>query len=328
VDRHQHPEAALYDRHQQVWPLPYQAVQQWRADNILLPVAEYGVTWTVAGAETFVRQLASLFQAYNRVLWENFPYCRDCGGQCCVVDASDVRPFDLLAIALLGEVPPHVPAQISAGSRTCIYLTHDGGAPHCSWPAGWRTIKCWSFYCLGSGPWPASANLNMLQRAVTTALHTVVETMLPEPLRRYEQITRTCLSDHLEDPVDFANALHGALDALFVAPFCQHYPLAAQPALAETGPRVANLFLLEEEVAEFISTAMITLEETASNEQSTLDAQLWTDLELLAWLVESRPPNARTQLQSLAQRYTYPDSAPLGRQLHAQLVRLLAVWRG
>jgi hypothetical protein len=326
VERRQHPEAVLYDRHQLAWPAPQQAVQQWRADNIPIPVTEYGLTWTVTSAAEFVRQLAALFHAYNQVLWESFSYCRECGGQCCVVDASDVHLFDLLAIALLDESPPCLPTQISVGHRSCIYLSTEGGIPHCSWPQAWRTIKCWSFYCLGSGPWPAGADLGALYRQVTTTLHAVVETMLPEPLRRYEQITHTHLNDHLEDPVDFAKTLHAALDDLFVAPFCRQYPLAAQQALAEPHTHTANLFLLEEEVAEFISTAMSTLEEPDA--AATSDEQVWADLEQLAWLVESHPPDACAQLQTLAQHYGDADLTPLARQLHAQLVRLLAVWQG
>jgi hypothetical protein len=329
VERRQHPEAALYERHQAAWPLPHQAVAQWRADGLPIVVADYGLSWTVGAAENFVGELVQLFQVYNQVLWERFSYCRECGGQCCVVDASDVRLFDLLALALSAETPPALPAQISAGHRACIYLVRDdGGVPHCSWPAQWRTIKCWSFYCLGSGPWPAAADPNQLHRELAAALYVVVEQWLPTPLRRYEQITQTRLTDRIEDPVDFANGFHKALNAIFVEPFCRVYPLADQGSLGAANSQVANLFLLEEEVGEFITNAMSTLAESPVDSPATVDEQLWSDLELLAWLVETRPPNVRAQLQLLAQRYGYPDSSPLARQLRAQLVRLLAVWRG
>jgi hypothetical protein len=267
-----------------------------------------------------------LFHAYNRVMWEHFPYCHACGGQCCVVDASDVRTFDLLAMALLGETPPILPERINAGRRSCIYLTTADGRPHCSWPARWRTIKCWSFYCLGSKPLANGTDVAESYRALTSALTAVVEARLPEPLRRYERLTNETLSARLEDPVDFSNALHRALAAIFVDPFLKCY--AISNPLAEPQAAMPNLTLLEDDVAGFIAAALAELGEESDNPTVALplQEQLWDDLATLAWIVESRPATARRQLRELEQRIAQVSGFDLGRRTHQQILQLLAIW--
>lgn len=321
-----HPEQSRYHRRQAHWPLCRAAVEHWHTDDLAIPVATYNLTWTYASAQAFVHQLADLFQAYNQVLWTHFPYCSACGGQCCVVDASDVRTFDLLAIALVGETPPVLPAWLDAGHRTCIYLTTADGRPHCSWPDRWRTIKCWSFYCLGSKPLAQGKDIGESYRALTSALALVVEERLPEPLRRYETVTNESLSARLEDPVDFSNALHRALSAIFVDSFLQCYPIPG--LLVELQEVTPNLTLLEDDVADFIAAAMSELDEEREDLAGILlsKGQLWDDLETLAWIVESRPATARRQLRELEQRIAQVQEFDLGRRLHQQILHLLAVW--
>lgn len=321
-----HPEQRHYRHHQAYWPLCRTAIERWRADSLTIPVAAYNLSWTYEGAQVFAHQLADLFQAYNRVMWEHFPYCSACGGQCCVVDASDVRTFDLLAIALLGETPPVLPDRIGAGSRTCIYLATADGRPCCSWPDRWRTIKCWSFYCLGSKPLAKSADVGESYRALTAALAAVVAERLPEPLRRYEAVANEILSARLEDPVDFSNAVHRALAAIFVDPFLQCYPIPNLPV--EPQAAMPNLSLLEDEVAAFIAAALAELGEESDDPAGTLlsKEQLWDDLETLAWIVESRPATARRQLRELEQRIAQVSGSDLERRTHLQILQLLAVW--
>lgn len=217
----------------------------WRADNLPLSVERYGLTWRYTDAQRFVTDLARLFHAYNVLLWEHFPYCPGCGGQCCVKDASDVRLFDLLAVALLDQAPPILPVDHTLDKRACIYLVN----ARCAWPERWRTIKCWSFYCLGSGPWPPDANLGALYQAVTRQLQQVVEQWLPAPLRRYEAVEAISLAAYLEDPVEFANQLHEAVAAIFVAPFCARYPMDDTELCSARTP---NLFLDQEEGDELL----------------------------------------------------------------------------
>ena len=97
-----------------------QVVEVWRADGEPISMPEVDLCWTYERARAFVRSLVHMFQAYNRVLWEQFPYCRACGGGCCVLDASRVGPFDGLALALLDLPLPALPDRIAAHERECI----------------------------------------------------------------------------------------------------------------------------------------------------------------------------------------------------------------
>ena len=315
---HTHPEVSLYRQHQERWPLCQQTIEQWRQSNIPLQVPEFGLYWTFAGAQDFVGELVALFQAYNDVLWAHFPYCPACGGQCCVVGASDVRIFDLLAVALLGEQPPVLSRPGTLGSRACIYLTVGDGRPRCSWPTTWRTIKCWSFYCLGSTTWPADSDVGARYRALTAALRTVVEEKLPEPLRRYEAITQLQLAAALEDPVEFAQCFHTALELILVTPLRRQFAtLPCEQAQDSTSRAQPNLFLVEDEVAKFVGQAMTELDE--------VDGPLWEDLETLIWVVESRPADARRTLLAMSQRYATEPRSPLEAQLHRHLLQLLSI---
>lgn len=175
-----HPEfASVYQQNQYISQRCRQAIAQWRMRNDPISVPTYSLHWTYASAQAFTRALSLLFQAYNRILWHNFHYCRQCGGQCCVADASSVRLFDQLAIALLDCSAPTLPETITATGRQCIYLSHG----QCSWPDEWRTIKCWSFYCLGVGPRKPGSSISTLRGAITTELQQLVRTQLPPETR-------------------------------------------------------------------------------------------------------------------------------------------------
>ena len=313
----QHPEyRTVYLHHQETDRHCRDAVATWHADGRPFSVDKYALLWTPDSALEFVYALSALFQQYNRVLWEHFSYCAQCGGQCCVVDASDIRPFDLIAIALLDEAAPSLPARIDAGTRACIYL--DG--MQCTWPTTWRTIKCWSFYCLGSGPWDSSASLGELYSAVTHRLQEVVAVNLPDQLRAYEAITGESLAEYLDDPVAFANAMHVALAEIFIAPLHARYPLfdlaaqQAKPASAHQRSLTADIFLVDNpvdiDVMSFISEAMEESMESPSAAPAAVDSsadQLLVDLEALAWLIEGQPANGPTLLTEILSRY---ENAP------------------
>jgi len=285
-----------------------QAIAHWQADDAVIHVDAYDLTWTVDSARTFVRELAQMFGAYNRVLWERFSYCAQCGGQCCVVDASDVRPFDLIAVALLDETDPELPDRIKTGVHGCIYLA----GTHCSWPDAWRTIKCWTFYCLGSGPWDPSLSLHELYCAVTEELVQVVQTHLPAPLRRYESLHDITLAGYLDDPVAFSNALHNVLDALFVAPLHARYPLSdgalASTEAAATATQAAgqtDIALVDPDILTFIlsATEQLSTESADSADENHATEQMLDDLETLEWIVMGRPGNGRQLLLEMGERY-------------------------
>lgn len=295
----------LYLDHQRLAQACQAAVSAWQTSGESLAIAEIDWQWTPATARTFVAAISHLFQAYNDVLWQEFNYCRQCGGQCCVVDASDVRPFDLIAIALLELAPPTLPPRIAANPHDCIYLA----GSQCTWPADWRTIKCWSFYCLGSGPWPATAALDALYAAVTTRLQEVVNTHLPEPLRLYERMQGIDFAEHLADPVDFAHTLHTACHALLVVPLLARFPMFAieQPVQVQPKRTSTPIFLIpDHDSYEFITTATEALYDspisTPVGVASSAD-QLLLDLETLTWIIESQPAQRLQLLTDLYARY-------------------------
>lgn len=283
-------------------------VSAWRADGKSIPAPEYDLTWTPDAARRFVQELATLFQAYNRVLWEQFHYCPGCGGQCCVVDASDVRPFDLIAVALLDQHAPELAEHVETTGHGCIYLA----GHHCTWPDAWGTIKCWSFYCLGSGPWDASSSLHELYTAVTHALQHVVHTHLPDPLRRYEQVHSMSLAATLDDPVLFSHTLHEALTSIFVAPLHSHYPqFSLEPRPGRTHASAGNgstqISLLDANMMEFITGATAALVEqldgeTSDEAENISIGQFLEDLETLEWILMGRPAHSRSLLSEMLER--------------------------
>lgn len=306
MDLTHHPEyQTRYLSHQMVAVGCQAAVAAWQKSTELLATPDPALQWTPATARDFVNELSQLFHAYNGVLWQEFHYCRTCGGQCCVVDASDIRPFDLIATALLDLTPPILAPRLAANPHDCIYLA---GA-HCSWPDAWRTIKCWSFYCLGSGPWPANAALGELYQTLMTHLQTVVNRHLPSPLRAYETSHQMRFADSLADPVLFAHTLHTACHELLTAPLHARFPLfaLAEPTHALTPVGRTPIFLMAEtDLYEFITTATETLYEAPPAAPTNMGAsvdQFLSDLETLTWIVENEPADRQQTVNELYQRY-------------------------
>ncbi|MBV7337959.1 hypothetical protein KFU94_58960 [Chloroflexi bacterium TSY] len=305
----QHPEySTVYVQNQEANQGCKKAVEAWLGAQKPIQVDQYSITWTPASMLSLVHELSEMFQAYNQVLWKQFHYCQQCGGQCCVVDASDIRPFDLIAVALLNKKAPLLPDRIRANVHDCIYLS----GTRCTWPDSWRTIKCWSFYCLGSGPWDATASLGDLYREITQQLVETVRSHLPEALRRYESVHHICLTDSLDDPVAFSNTLHRALDNLFVQPFHNQYPLfelkisSESPTTPEHANPRSNIFLLVHDTMTFIAETterLFTDPPTQPEGISTSLEQFFEDLETLEWLMMGEPTNKQTMLDEMYGRY-------------------------
>jgi hypothetical protein len=284
-----------------------QAVAAWQAEGEPILAARYGIRWTHERALTFVRSLVRMFQAYNRVLWERFPYCRACGGGCCVLDASYVGPFDGIALALLDLPVPALPEAIATSARECVYLNRQA----CTWPVEWRTIKCWSFYCLG-GRWDPSVSLGEQHGVLARALKGVVLDLLPEELRRYQEVRGDPLIAHLDDPTDLAAAFRDALAEILVAPFDALYPVIARAQFK--APDVSGEALSPDEGAlSFVAQAMEALLGSAPPSPQGIDVspeQLLADLESIEWIVVGRPANQLQLLQEMHARYA---SAPAPR---------------
>jgi hypothetical protein len=295
-----HPEYTKYlqDR-ETIWRCR-QAVDAWRADGETICAARYDLCWTHERALNFVRSLVRMFRAYNRVLWEQFPYCRACGGGCCVLDASHVGPFDGIALALLDLSPPLLPEGIAVPARACIYLR----GQRCVLPVEWRTVKCWSFYCLG-GRWDPGLSLGEHHGALARALKGVISVLLPEELRCYEQVGGDPLVAHLDDPTDLAQALDDALFELLVEPLHARYPLLDE-AQAQDDAGQGDDRSIEEDVLAFVAQAMERLCESGPSDLEGLPVsldQLFADLELLEWIVVGRPANQAQLLADMSARY-------------------------
>lgn len=288
MDVLRHPEHGLFHRDAELVAACRDAVGEWREDGEPL-VAPDGVTWTPEGARAFVEEVGALFKAYNLVLWQTFSYCRRCQGGCCVVGASQVTTFDALALALLDAPFPELAPR--AGESDCIYLGPQG----CRWPQAWRPIKCWSFYCLGSGDWEIDAE-DVRYARITEALQTVVREQLPGYLQRKEKP----LHDFLADPIAFADSLGEALYDIFVAPFASGYGLTVDKpqAVAEFALREARQSPAIHEARAFIAGAVEALWQEPAADEQFLD-----DLESLEWILVQRPPNAWEAIQTLWERY-------------------------
>jgi hypothetical protein len=278
------------------------AVEGWKAGRLELQVPAYGLSWTPESALSLVHELQDLFAAYNRVLWEQFLYCRACGGQCCVNEASHVGPFDGVAIALLETSLPDLPPNLPTTDRACIYLA--GRA--CCLPVEWRTIKCWSFFCLG-GLWDPAAPLGKPYSDLTAALKAVVQTHLRRSeclaLRTYEEARGDPLVDHLHDPADFAAALDDALWEVLVGPLHARYPLLDE---REPDAPTADADTAEDQVLAFVAEAMeqVLLDPPSVPEGLPLTAaQLLEDLETLEWIAVGRPTHRARLLREMGARY-------------------------
>ena len=305
----QHPEYTKYLQDQETIERCRQAVAAWRTGGEPIWADKYELCWTYERASAFVRSLVRMFQAYNRVLWEQFPYCRACGGGCCVLDASHVGPFDGIALALLDLSPPPLPEAVTARERECVYLS----GQRCVLPVEWRTIKCWSFYCLG-GRWDPGQSLGEHHGALARALKGVVSVLLPEELRRYEQVRGQTLIAHLDDPTDLAQALNDALFEILVEPLHARYPLLDE-AQAQDAAGQGDVPPIEEEVLAFVAQAMEQLYKSAPSALEGLPVSpdhLLADLELLEWIVVGQPANQVRLLSEMHDRYAVLP-APGGR---------------
>jgi hypothetical protein len=286
-----------------------EAIVRWRVSNDTLVVPYYALNWTYGSARAFVSALSQLFQAYNHVLWQTFHYCQQCGGQCCVAGASYAPAFDMLALALLDHSVPILPENITARERECIYLAHR----RCSWPEEWRTIKCWSFYCLGPVTWQAGVTRIEMYRPIIAELQRVVCALLPTELRVYEIVHNLSLADSLDDPIKFSEVLHQALFEIFVGPLNEVHPFLETPengALHASGTvqdiNVSDSFLFSENVSAFITEVVERACEFPPQVPEDLDIsveQLLEDLELLLWIIEGRPSHTQRLLTEIAQRY-------------------------
>ncbi len=294
----EHVEYGLYLRDGELARAGRTAVTRWQAEGGVVKTAVG--PWTIAQARHFFLALQEMFQAYNQVLWQAFPYCRQCGGGCCVVGASDGRLLDGLALALLDEPFPVLPAQAANRPSICIYLVDN----RCTWPAAWRPLKCAAFYCLGSGQGELEVRDERYGR-ITRQLADVLDDYLPEALRPYAADLR----EALPDPIAFADVVATAVGEIFTRAFIARFPDLSPVAERQT-----------DSIPDVLAQISALTEQVWQMSGDTI--QYLADLEMLEWIALGRPENGTELLAEMDGRYAAIPDDPIYqslRQLGSQL---------
>jgi len=334
----QHPEYPDYIQTRESYKRCQQAMAAWRSKPEPIRVDEYSLLWTYADVSNFMLALARMFDEYNRVLWEEFPYCQECSGGCCCLNAAHVCDFDLLALVLLNQPLPVLTGDIYATGGDCIYLTSHG----CAWPAGWRTLKCWIFYCLGGGVWNLTDTFDKRYTHITKKLTAVISRGIPEQLRVYQTISGESLGDYLSDPLDFDQVLGQAIFEILISPLddrfhvlgddslkCLDSRRGSQKWLGSTGSK------LDEEAFAFIAEVVELLSEPSLSILVGLDmstGQLLSDTETMEWILLEKPENGLERLTDIYQRYALTPApvdgevASISYRMRQQLQKLMDTW--
>lgn len=304
-----HPEHGRYQADKALLADIAPAVADWLAAG--QPLATETAVFTPTMLRQLFAQLVDLFRAYNRVLWQEFDYCRQCRGGCCVVGASQVTAVDAVALTVLAEKLPDLPDQTKHDDRACIYL----GVAGCTWPSGWRPLKCQIFYCLGSGDWQLDA-ADVRYGRLTHRLQQTVSAHWPPLLPGHE-----ALADLLADPLHFAEALTAVLQDQVISPLSHGLDLPDQPPDSHSSTGYADPLA---GVPTFVAAMLERLD--ALPEAGATDVlDLYADLETLQWLAAGRPGNGRVLLQEVYGRYAQsrpadsPELADLRREMAAQV---------
>ena len=300
----EHSEYASYHKERSNFNLFQQAIDAWIDSVEVLLVEAYSFPWSYNEAKGLARSLSQMMQAYNRVLYEQVPYCAPCGGRCCGVGAVHVSRFDLLALALLDLQYPDLSDRTQVSARDCIYQTFAG----CAWPSEWRTMKCWLFYCLGGGDWNLADAVDDRYQEVARNLEPVVAELLPAPIRRYGEENSIHFDKNLCDPLKFAHQLESVLDDILAKPLFEQYGYRIPQQIGEykngdVGNEGINLeaLLAEERISRLIAEIGEQLE--IRPEIDLEEDQILADLERIEWIALGKPNKALDLLEQMKTRY-------------------------
>jgi hypothetical protein len=312
MKRVHHPGYSPYRKARQASQLISQAVELWRESGLSIRVQKYGLIWTPESASEFVESLARIFQAYNQTLWDIFPYCTLCQGGCCLVESPRISPFDMIALALLDEPFPFLPEYSLAQSQACVYLLSN----RCAWPATWRTMKCWTFYCLGGEGWQLSDPHDTRYNQMATALLGILRQGMPPELLAFEGLNGNTLTSNIINPLDFAEGLDHALEEIFVQPFNARFPTGVVYSMAEITDADT---LLEGEIFDTIANMVerIEVEQPGSSEETL------ADLEMLEMILFTMPENRLNLLHEIALRYGGAEADSVKGQMRDLVGKLL-----
>jgi len=299
----QHPEYLDYQQDVEIFLQMQQAAKQWESDHRMIIVNHPKIDWSYSQAREFFRSLSSLFQEYNHILWNQFPYCEQCRGQCCGVKASGVHPIDLFALAMLELSLPIFTNQVKATDRECIYFIDS----RCGWPAEWKTVKCWLFYCLGCGDWKLSAPVSRHYNKISQELELLLQTRLPEALCKYEIHSGDRFAEHLIDPLYFANTFCYAIQHILVDPFMNSFfPNEQMPDLQYRNEMISDNLISSGGLHAFIAEVAEEVEQLSTNPPSCSKQegnQILEDLEVLEMIALGHPGNERLLLNEMFARY-------------------------
>jgi hypothetical protein len=330
MDQPQHPGYPGYCQAVKMYAGWRAGLAAWRIAGKPVVVSRWGLSWTPESARQLVEALSLMFQAYNRVLWEQYAYCPGCLGQCCRAHAEHVGQLDLAALALLGLPLPDVTGSHPA-RRQCFYLAPTG----CAWPERWRPVKCWAFYCLGPGGWELADPADQNYGAITASLESLVRQLFPPALLPGALSSGEHPADHLGNPLEFAERLENVFWDCFGEDFSTQY-LSAPPVPRPDQPA----YLLVDESAGNPDAAVLALrlvaettgwiEARSGQEAGELQVeQVLTDLESLDWAARAGPASASAALKALEQRYAgaLPPQEGQAPSLPYRLYRLLVDMR-
>jgi hypothetical protein len=240
MKRTDHPDNKHYTWLQERYVICRRALAEWKASGKEVPVEVWGLglefePMTYDDAVVFADEMSTLIMEFNQVLWEQFPYCRQCGGQCCAYHPT-IFELDLLLLALRERELPVLPDEINATKEDCIYLTKEG----CAWPPHYRPLRCWTFFCLGQDDSDRRPPKMLKLKAVMDlpkiweALNGVLDMWLPATVHYWADadsnlpIVLVDLPEYLQGlgilPIDLDEILFDALHDVFLNPLGAAFP--------------------------------------------------------------------------------------------------------
>ncbi len=319
VKRENHIEFEQYLLDREIITRCRRAVEVWRHTGETIQVEKYGLAWTYPSAREFIRSLSDMFRAYNQVLWEMFPFCRLCKGQCCTNGASFVSLFDGLAMALLELSLPELGEEIEAHPDQCIDLSSGG----CSWPAEWVDFKCRLFWCLGpEGRRMEAPAAQQVYAQMTGRLEDSLRSHLPETLKMYERVAGVELVHNLEDPLGFTERLGEALDEIFTEAALERWPELwddRRPLHYLNSDQAENhLPPSAQQALNWIAEAVEIIYQAGGENGAE---QLLSDLELLEVIALGQERGER--LEELSRRYGDTQETEMGSRIR-EIVEMLA----
>lgn len=333
-----HPENQYYLNNLASYYRCQNSIADWKSNSDLIVVKEYCQTWNYADFQRLVENIAQMMVEYNKILWAEFPYCRICNGGCCLVNAAQVSHFDLLALAVLEHQLPALNGDIWVTERNCIYLGSEG----CSWPANWRTLKCWLFYCLGAEVLNMAESPDSKYEEVTSRLSKAVNQFLPQSLLTYQSISGLQLTDYLVDPLCFFEELDRAINKVIVFPLDKKFPfikdLHPHHLGNERGLKTKDDSMnlpLDDDIFPYITNAIDYLHELSlsnpAQSQGIID-QMLTDLENLEWILLENPQNSLERIADIQTHFNQPiqfqdqNLSSLASQMYRHLQQTIDNW--